>query len=366
MKLEKLGKLQPYLCILAAIVIFYLLYTYGVPRNESFQVGGSDSSSEAATNQIMLPGYLTSAKPEPVPPAPLPEDEMAKSHLLIEVPNKIMCHTDEDCNIIYGNGKNKCLSGKCQCQEGTGRFCHKTPNYYKDPKDMTPAQIIKFKNKAKVEKMTIGDYKNWLMLFKYDQENLPRYHLPNFQRLMMGQPIYDIPLSDPVEEYFSDSPAKRDRVCLEIPNAEIDSPLNWKIHSQLNNTGRIDRHGRTERPLNWSRYYKHPSLNKDRYQRSDKLTVKDWFLNNVNWLFYDVDRNAYYQDPNSNRFMNIIGDKRAPQPTFKPQRLVNESDLSPLQQGSIVPASDSSNMPAGVPEVTGELAAGNFTFSGDA
>lgn len=364
MELQNLKRLQPYLCILAALFVFYILYTYGLKSDtrEDF-IGGADTAQ-----QIMLPSYITSSESSPMATDP----EVNKSHLLIEIPDKVTCNTNEDCNIIYGKGKNQCVGGKCKCTEGTGAFCHKRPNYYKDPTEMTPAQVIKFKKNAKLENMTIGDYKNWLMLFKYDQESLPRYHLRNFQRLMMGQPIYDIPLSDPVEEYFADSAAKKDKITMEIPNAEIDSPLNWKINSQLNNTGKIDRLGNTERPLNWSRYYKYPALSADRFERSDKLTVKDWFLNNINWLFYDVDRNQAYKDPNANRFMNIIGDSRQPQSSYTPQRLIQESGLLPTQEGSITSANNVSNLsssldPSPVDFTTGVAGdAGQFVFSGDA
>lgn len=324
----KLKRLPPYLCILVALFLFYFLYTYGTSSNEGFVEGEEEE-------EIMIPAQISHD-----------QTKQGTSHLLIEVPQKITCQTHEDCNVIYGRGKNQCIGGQCQCTKGAGTFCHRRPNYYKDPKEMSPEQIIKFKKRAKLEKMTLGDYKNWLTLFKHDQESLPNRHLANFQRLMMGQIIYDIPLSDPVDEFFADAAAKKDRVCLEIPNAEIDSPLNWKIRSQLNNTGKIDHLGRTERPLNWSRYYKHPSLNKDRYQRSDQITAKDWFLNNVNWMFYDVDRNSNYQDPNLNRFMNVIDDSRRPQPGFKPQRLLQDSSLVPTQEGTIAPASNVSNLPS--------------------
>ncbi len=38
--------------------------------------------------------------------------------------------------------------------------------YYKDPNTMTETQRQKFKSKAKISKMTIQDYKNWLLLHK--------------------------------------------------------------------------------------------------------------------------------------------------------------------------------------------------------
>jgi hypothetical protein len=154
---------------------------------------------------------------------------------------------------------------------------------------------------------------------------------------MMGKQVYEIPLSDPIKEFFADSSAINDRVTLEIPNAEIDSPLNWKIRSQLNNTGKIDTHGNTERSLNYSRYYKHPDINSDRLQRADNVTAKDWFFNNINWLFNDVDRtNNAYKDPNKNRFMNVIGEGRTSRASFKPQRLFEDNTLLDTQEGSAI------------------------------
>lgn len=284
------------------------------------------------SDKVLLPGEFN---PENVDPN--------KSHLVVEVPEQVNCESHGDCNIVYGKGKNKCIGGQCKCISGTGTFCHKRPDYYKKLCEMSPAQIIKFKKHGHLEKMTISDYVKWLSLFRYDVKSLPREHLRNFQRYMQGLPIYDIPLTDPTEEFFSSQAARKDRVCLDIPNSEIDSPLNYKINSQLNNTGNMNVRGDTQFPLNWSRYYNHKPLNKNRYERTDGLTMKDWFLNNINWLFYDIDRNAAYKDPNQNRFMNVI-DQQANQKGIKSgytsERLSNQqSALSPNQENVIVPAS---------------------------
>tara|TARA_R100001163_G_C5068494_1_gene208943 strand:- start:12411 stop:13931 length:1521 start_codon:yes stop_codon:yes gene_type:complete len=277
------------------------------------------------------------------------KDECTRIQL---VPNKVSCEGDGDCNIIFGNGKNKCLGGKCRCVSGNGTFCHLKSDYYKKLCEMTPAQVVKFKKNAKLEKMTIRDYIKWLSLFKYDVENLPRQHLRNFQRYMRGLPIYDIPLQDPTEEFFASRAAKQDRVCLDIPNAEIDSPLNYKIRSTLDNSGMINRLEDTVKPLNWSRYYGHQSLAKDRYERTNDVSIKDWFMNNINWMFYDIDRNASYRDPNRNRFMNVLDQNNVAKlrssagikPGFTAQRLARDSaGLLPTQEGMIAPASNVSN-----------------------
>lgn len=230
-----------------------------------------------------------------------------KNRMTVELPAKVDCHTHEDCNIVFGDGQNKCLNGTCRCEIGSGRFCHKKPNYYKELREMTPAQIIKFKKTARPDRMTLGDYKNWLLLWQYDIENLPKHHMRNFHRLMQNLPIYDIPLADPVDEFLAEEAAKKDKVCMEIPNAEVDSPLNWKIHAELNNNAEIDQHGNTAKDLNWSRYFKHPQLSsEDSATRTDSISVKNWFMDNVNWMFTDVDRNTAIQNPDQNRFMNII------------------------------------------------------------
>ena len=239
------------------------------------------------------------------------------------------CLKDEDCNIVFGRGKNKCMNNKCECAEGAGTFCHLRPNYYKDLEEMTPAQIVKFKRKAKLEKMTLQDYRNWLSLFLHDQENLPRRHKENFNRLQQAQPIYDIPLEDPVEEFFASQGAVRDRVCLDIPNAEVDSPLNWKLNTTLNNAGIMNVKGETERPLMYSRYFKQDPLakaNMEKTKPGQQVKARDWFVNNVNWMFYDINRNEAYKDPNQNRFMNIIENQRVtPEANFRPQRLLSDA-----------------------------------------
>ena len=58
--------------------------------------------------------------------------------------------------------------------------------YYKDPADMTPAQRVKFRNKAKFTNMTVKDYKNWLQLFKNTPEKLAGFHRGNLRILTHG------------------------------------------------------------------------------------------------------------------------------------------------------------------------------------
>ena len=49
-------------------------------------------------------------------------------------------------------------------------------SYYIDPIEMTPGQLAKFKQFAKPYKMTLIDYRRWLLLFKDDPENLEKQH----------------------------------------------------------------------------------------------------------------------------------------------------------------------------------------------
>lgn len=59
-------------------------------------------------------------------------------------------------------------------------------SYYKDPVDMTPIQLIKFKNKAKFEHMNTKDYENWLGLFKNTPQQLTAFHRSNLRVIIRG------------------------------------------------------------------------------------------------------------------------------------------------------------------------------------
>jgi len=60
---------------------------------------------------------------------------------------------------------------------------------------MTPEQLRKFKTRAKVYKMTLQDYANWLLLFESDPEHLAPRHLTNLRKIEKGETltIDDIP-----------------------------------------------------------------------------------------------------------------------------------------------------------------------------
>ena len=86
--------------------------------------------------------------------------------------------------------------------------------------------------------------------------------------------------------------------------------------------------GETNRNLNYSRYFKSDPISKRKYERSSDIGVRDWFLNNVNWLFYDIDRNKAWKEPNLNRFMNIVSDaRRVPKPDFTPQKILDNKKV---------------------------------------
>ena len=109
--------IKTYLPILITLIILFILYSNKPSAQNFTQFGGADPQQ--------------------------------CDHVIVEVPKKVNCGSDKDCNVVFGNGLNKCVNGKCSCIEGKGQFCHKPSNYYLNPKDMTPQQIIKFKNKAK-------------------------------------------------------------------------------------------------------------------------------------------------------------------------------------------------------------------------
>ena len=97
------------------------------------------------------------------------------------------CRTDADCNVVHGDGKNVCKSdGTCSCVGGgSGTFCHFGPVNYRDPRDMTKEERRRFKAKFRSD-YTLQDYKNWLMLYRDDPENLRENHRRNLKVLLRG------------------------------------------------------------------------------------------------------------------------------------------------------------------------------------
>ena len=158
---------------------------------------------------------------------------------------QVGCRTDNDCNVVFGGGRNKCLSNnKCYCVEGSGTFCHYGPCYYKDPKDMTERQIRKFKDKAKFGKMTVQDYVNWLTLFDDNLDELSPRHLNNFIKVKRGIKLVlnDIPSdrSPPpmtAQDYFTKLYSLDDQINIYAPQISETSglqiPANYSNYSQF-------------------------------------------------------------------------------------------------------------------------------------
>ena len=58
--------------------------------------------------------------------------------------------------------------------------------HYLSPSDMTPEQLNKFKNKAHFEKMTLGDYENWLWVHRETPAKLTPFHRANLRIILRG------------------------------------------------------------------------------------------------------------------------------------------------------------------------------------
>jgi hypothetical protein len=159
------------------------------------------------------------------------------------------CTTHSDCNVVYGNGANRCLvNHQCYCNTGSGQFCQYGPTYYKDPKDMTPSQVRRFMYRANFDQMTLQDYINWLTLFEEEPDELSARHLSNLHKMRKGIPLtrQDIPrdqIPPPLtaQDYFAqmslidqqNSPRNLDTGGLQLPSnymdySSFDTPKNLK------------------------------------------------------------------------------------------------------------------------------------------
>lgn len=97
---------------------------------------------------------------------------------------EIGCNTDDDCNIVNGDGKNICKSNhKCYCIVGTGDFCQLGSSNFKNPHAMTGEELKSFKENYDKDKFTLQDYKNWLLLYKNNQKELSQDHLNNLRNI---------------------------------------------------------------------------------------------------------------------------------------------------------------------------------------
>ena len=99
-----------------------------------------------------------------------------------------------------------------------------TATYYKDPKNMTIPQLIKFQEKAKIENMTIKDYQNWLLTFKEFPQRLIWFHRQNLKILLRGGEldISDMPSRSKIPSNAKDHYSQIMRNNVEnIPNPEF-------------------------------------------------------------------------------------------------------------------------------------------------
>lgn len=179
------------------------------------------------------------------------QPEVSNTHKYKTAQSKYVvgCNNNDDCNIVYGHGLNRCLVNRqCYCVEGSGQFCHYGPTYYKDPKDMSAHQLEKFKYHAHFDKMTLQDYINWLYLYIDEKDLLAPRHLINLEKLLKGMSLtrYDIPkdiVPPPMtaQQYFQQlykmdqelGPREPDTGGLELPSnymdyAEFEEPKNLK------------------------------------------------------------------------------------------------------------------------------------------
>ena len=169
-----------------------------------------------------------------------PKTQSVKPQINVETTIKrtIGCTTDDDCNGTFGDGKNVCKSdGTCHCISGSGPFCQWGPTNYKDPKDMTPEERQRFKWKYR-NNMTVQDYKNWLLLYKDEIENLRQHHRRNLLKILKGGRLSerDVPaiqLKPPTTaaDYFQKM-YKGGKISVHFP--DNDSPLIGSNYNQFN------------------------------------------------------------------------------------------------------------------------------------
>jgi hypothetical protein len=182
--------------------------------------------------------------------------------------------------------------------------------YYKTLQEMTPAQIIKFKNKAKPGKMTMLDYKSWLSLFEYDKANLPTEHHENLDRLLKGLPIMDIPLPTMIDDLLKGSAQEigQTTITIEVPNTEIDSPVNYDPKTTYDTSGEIDKNNNTDphrlRYGGYAGFADFRNSNKNKIERTKDFRAGQWFQQgSFPWIFDSPESGYLFKE---NRFENVI------------------------------------------------------------
>ena len=203
------------------------------------------------------------------------------------------------------------------------------PRYYKKLSEMSPAQIVKFKNKAKPEKMTMADYKAWLSLYEFDMGSLPRHHHENLDRLLKGLPILDIPRTPTmIDEILSGHADEMGSttITLQIPNTEVDSPVNYNPRTTLDTAGEIDvRNRSTPHSLQfggYAGYADYRNANKNKVERSKNLKADQWFQRgSFPWIFDQPESGYLFKE---NRFENIIKNEKEGRQACCAERQLNE------------------------------------------
>jgi len=182
--------------------------------------------------------------------------------------------------------------------------------YYKKLEEMTPAQIIKFKKKAKVGKMTMLDYQAWLSLFQYDKANLGVQHHENLDRLLKGLPIIDIPIPTMLDDMLKGQAQEMGEatITLRIPNTEIDSPVNYDPRSTYDTSGEIDKNNVVDpyrlKYGGYAGYADYRNSNKNKVERTKNLKADQWYQRgSFPWIFDQPESGYLFK---ANRFENII------------------------------------------------------------
>ena len=146
-------------------------------RDEPKQLG-SRSCTVPPTREFDSQLFKSESKPvEPTKPERRPDLHVMKHSIPASFPS------DQNCD-----------SGIHEDQLKSGQL---VPTYYRDPKDMTLAQRTKFRNRAKIHKMTVLDYENWLLLFREDPQTLDPVHRKRLRMLQRGDRLRATDIPDP-------------------------------------------------------------------------------------------------------------------------------------------------------------------------
>ena len=126
-----------------------------------------------------------------------------------------------------------------------------TDTYYRDPKTMTPVQLIKFQDKARIEKMTIKDYQNWLLTFRDMSQRLTGFHRQNLKVLIRGGQLEpsDMPVRCPAPSGVEESYAKMMRG--RVPNTPNPEFLGYQPSNYEQEIGASSRENRNLRHLDY-------------------------------------------------------------------------------------------------------------------